>query len=54
MNGHWKPCIINVEVRIYVPTVRESTQNMPNSPHIANPRAPSQYNFFFLQLAAVF
>ena len=27
--------------------MRESTQNMPNSPHIANPRAPSQYNFFF-------
>ena len=31
MNGHWKPCIINVEVRIYVPTVRKSTQSMPNS-----------------------
>ena len=33
MNGNWKPCIINVEVRIWVPKVQRTTQNMPNSPH---------------------
>ena len=47
MNGHWKPCIINVEVRIQVLKLRKTTQNMSTSPHITNPRAASQNLGFF-------
>ena len=47
MNGHEKPCIINVEMRIQVPKVRKNSHRMRNSPLIANLRAPSQYLVLF-------
>ena len=36
MDGHWKPCIINVEVRIQVPKMQNTTHKVSNSRHIAH------------------
>ena len=47
MNGHWKPCKSMWKCGYKYLRCKKTTQKMPNSPHIANPRVPSQYLVLF-------